>query len=101
MATDRAHAFALLVILALPLVRSRKVPSAGLTLGAASFACGSQPYYCTAQTAGPSWCSMSRGREPISATGPIELYVYMISQFIRSWQCDQFAGSWTSFGGLV
>lgn len=95
MATDRAHAFALLVILALPLLTSRKGPSAGLTLGAASFACGSQPYYCAAQTAGDQ-CTVV-----VNPTGPAEFYVYMISQFIRSWQCDQFARSWTSFGGLV
>ena len=73
MATDRAHAFALLVILALPLLTSRKGPSAGLTLGAASFECGSQPDHYTvkwAQTGGPSWCSLY-WREPVITSSPV------------------------------
>ena len=100
MATDRAHAFTLLVILALSLPNGRKGPSAGLTIGAASFACGSR-HTEWAQTGGRSWCSLHPTEKlrtvlcltPLAQTGgrswwSLQHVTEHLYTFIRSWQCD-------------
>ena len=92
MATDRAHAFALLVILALLLLTSRKGPSAGLTLGAASFACGSRH---TQPAGGRNWCS------PASHAQSKNVAYDIVIQNCVNVPAAQSARSWTSFGGVV